>query len=81
MWVLDKLTKACRKYVKIYTSRQKIMCFLFSGEYVLNHYEYYGLTYFQHFKRAMSMSLALFIHAFVPSLLSNYASSKMSRLD
>lgn len=47
----------------------------------MNHYKRYDMTYFQHFKRAMSMSLALFVHAFIPSLLSNYASSKMSRLD
>jgi hypothetical protein len=34
-------------------------------------------TYAQHWWRAMSMGLALFIHAWIPNLLPDYASKKM----
>jgi hypothetical protein len=37
-----------------------------------------GMTYVQHFKRAMSMSIALFIHAIIPCVLETYASDKMN---
>jgi hypothetical protein len=35
------------------------------------------MSYFQHWWRAMSMSIALFIHAFIPNLFPTYASEKM----
>jgi hypothetical protein len=35
------------------------------------------MSYFQYWWRAMSMSIALFIHAFIPNLLESYASEKM----
>ena len=36
-----------------------------------------NMTYRQHFTRAMSMSLALFVHAFIPNAFPTYASDKM----
>jgi len=48
---------------------------------MVSHWEKYDMTYFQHFKRAMSMSIALGIHAFIPRLFPTYASSKMTRID
>jgi hypothetical protein len=48
---------------------------------MVSHWERYEMTYIQHFTRAMSMSIALFIHAFIPSLFPTYASSKMNRID
>lgn len=47
----------------------------------LNHWETYDMTYIQHFTRAMSMGLALVIHAFIPCVFKTYASDKMRRLD
>jgi hypothetical protein len=38
-------------------------------------------SYFQHWKRAMSMSIALFIHAWIPDLLKTYASERMKNHD
>ena len=39
------------------------------------------MSYFQHWYRSMTMSIALFIHAWLPSVLETYASDKMkSRL-
>ena len=35
-------------------------------------------TYKSHWWRAMSMSMALFIHAWIPSLFPTYASDKMN---
>ena len=37
-----------------------------------------NMTYIQHWYRAMSMSIALFIHAFIPNVLETYASDKMN---
>ena len=37
-----------------------------------------NMTYKSHWWRAMSMSVALFIHAWVPSLFPTYASDKMN---
>ena len=36
------------------------------------------MSYAQHWWRAMSMSIALFIHAWIPNLLKTYASDKMN---
>ena len=45
----------------------------------IKHLEENNMTYKDHWWRAMSMSVALFIHAWVPSLLSTYASDKMNQ--
>jgi|GEM_PF-403064 hypothetical protein len=37
-----------------------------------------NMTYKSHWWRAMSMSLALFAHAWIPSLFPTYASDKMN---
>ena len=44
----------------------------------IKHLKENNTTYRAHWWRAMSMSVALFIHAWVPSLLPTYASDKMS---
>jgi hypothetical protein len=36
-----------------------------------------NIGYWEHFARAMSMSIALFIHAIIPDTLPDYASNKM----
>ena len=38
-----------------------------------------NMTYRAHWWRAMSMSVALFIHAWIPSLFQTYASDKMKQ--
>jgi hypothetical protein len=43
----------------------------------MKHLKDNDMSYFQHWWRAMSMSIALFIHAFIPNLLESYASEKM----
>ena len=43
----------------------------------MKHLKENNMTYPEHFKRAMSMSLALFIHAFIPNMFPTYASNKM----
>ena len=45
----------------------------------IKHLEENNTTYKAHWWRAMSMSLALFVHAWVPSLFPTYASDKMSQ--
>ena len=35
------------------------------------------MTYFQHWRRSMSMGIALVIHAWFPNVLETYASDKM----
>jgi hypothetical protein len=44
---------------------------------MIKHLKDNNMTYIQHFTRAMSMSLALFIHAFIPNAFPTYASDKM----
>lgn len=44
----------------------------------IKHIKENNTTYRSHWWRAMSMSMALFIHAWIPSLLPNYASDKMN---
>ena len=48
---------------------------------MIKHLKDNNLTYIQHFTRAMSMSLALFIHAFIPNAFPTYASDKMKEDD
>jgi hypothetical protein len=38
-----------------------------------------NMSYFQHWKHAMSCSIALFIHAWFPCCLKDYASKKISK--
>ena len=45
----------------------------------IKHLEENNTTYKAHWWRAMSMSLALFVHAWVPSLFPTYASDKMNQ--
>ena len=44
----------------------------------MNHLKDSNTSYVSHWKRAMSMSVALFIHAWLPNVLSTYASDKMN---
>ncbi len=46
-----------------------------------SHLKENNLSYFGHWKRAMSMSIALFIHAWFPNTLKTYASERMNRHD
>ena len=43
----------------------------------MKHLDENNMSYSQHWWRAMSMSIALFIHAFIPPLFPTYASEKM----
>jgi hypothetical protein len=43
----------------------------------MKHLKKTDMTYSEHFKRAMSMSLTLFVHAFIPNAFPTYASDKM----
>lgn len=43
----------------------------------IKHLKENNMTYPEHFKRAMSMSLALFVHAFIPNAFPTYASDRM----
>ena len=45
----------------------------------IKHIKENNTTYKAHWWRAMSMSVALFIHAWIPSLLPTYASDKMNQ--
>jgi len=44
----------------------------------IKHLKENNTTYKSHWWRAMSMSVALFIHAWMPSLFPTYASDKMN---
>ena len=44
---------------------------------MIKHLKDNNMTYIHHFTRAMSMSIALFIHAFIPNAFPTYASDKM----
>ncbi len=44
----------------------------------IKHIEENNTTYKAHWWRAMSMSVALFVHAWIPSLFPTYASDKMN---
>jgi hypothetical protein len=43
----------------------------------MNHLKDSNTSYTSHWKRAMGMSVALFIHAWLPNVLETYASDKM----
>jgi|TARA_R100001129_G_scaffold111800_1_gene76870 hypothetical protein len=45
---------------------------------MIKHLKEQQMGYFTHWYRAMKLSLALFIHAFIPDLFSNYASKELS---
>ena len=45
----------------------------------IKHLKENNTSYKAHWWRAMSMSVALFIHAWIPSLLPTYASDKMGK--
>ena len=45
----------------------------------IKHLEENNITYKSHWWRAMSMSVALFVHAWAPSLFPTYASDKMNQ--
>ncbi|MDH3780018.1 MAG: hypothetical protein OES15_04075 [Nitrosopumilus sp.] len=59
-----------QNFMNIDTLRQKIG--------TIQHIEENNTTYKAHWWRAMSMSVALFIHAWIPSLFPTYASDKMN---
>ena len=44
------------------------------------HLQKHDVSYFAHWKRAMQMSIALFIHAWIPDVLETYASEKMKKI-
>lgn len=46
----------------------------------MKHLKDNNTTYYKHFIRAMSMSIALFIHAFIPNAFPTYASDKMNEV-
>lgn len=46
-------------------------------EISMKHLKDNKMSYPQHWWRAMSMSIALFIHAWFPNVLASYASDKM----
>ena len=41
------------------------------------HLKEQNVNYFEHWRRAMKLSGALFIHAFLPDVLSDYASKEL----
>lgn len=43
----------------------------------MKHLDNNEMNYWKHWKRAMLMSMALFIHAWCPNVLESYASEKM----
>jgi len=47
-------------------------------KFEIKHIKENNTTYRAHWWRAMSMSIALFIHAWIPSLFPTYASDKMN---
>ena len=46
---------------------------------MVNHLKENGMGYWKHWYRAMKLSLALFIHAWIPPLFPTYASDKMNQ--
>ena len=45
----------------------------------MNHLEENNVSYSHHWKRAMKMSIALFIHALIPNILEHYASDQLKK--
>jgi hypothetical protein len=48
---------------------------------MIKHLKENNTGYWNHWWRAMSMSIALFIHAWIPDLLKTYASDRMKKHD
>ena len=48
---------------------------------MINHLEEQNVTYWSHWLRAIKISGALFIHAFLPDVLTDYASKELSEDD
>jgi hypothetical protein len=46
-----------------------------------NHLRDTNISYIAHWYRAMKLSIALFIHAFIPPILSDYASKELEKKD
>ena len=46
---------------------------------MFKHLKEQNISYFAHFKIAISAALALIIHAFYPDILQDYASKKISK--
>ena len=44
----------------------------------MNHLKENNIGYWRHWYRAIKLSGALFIHAFLPNVLSNYASKELN---
>jgi hypothetical protein len=60
-----------QNFITVDTLKQKIG--------TIKHLKENNTTYKDHWWRAMSMSVALFIHAWIPSLFPTYASDKMNQ--
>ena len=67
---MNKSQHAKQNSMNIDTLKQKIG--------TIKHIKENNTTYKAHWWRAMSMSVALFIHAWMPSLFPTYASDKMN---
>jgi len=67
---MNKSQHAKQNSMNIDTLKQKIG--------TIKHIKENNTTYKAHWWRAMSMSVALFIHAWIPSLFPTYASDKMN---
>lgn len=46
-----------------------------------NHLRDTNISYIRHWYRAMKLSIALLIHAFIPPILSDYASKELEKKD
>ena len=46
-----------------------------------NHLSDSNMNYITHWYRAMKLSIALFIHAFIPPIMSDYASKELEKKD
>ena len=67
---MNKSQHAKQNSINIDTLKQKIG--------TIKHIKENNTTYKAHWWRAMSMSVVLFIHAWIPSLFPTYASDKMN---
>jgi len=47
----------------------------------MTHWEENNMSYWGHWLEAMQMSLALFVHAWIPSLYTTYVSDKLKNRD
>ena len=44
---------------------------------MMNHLEENNMSYLEHWWRAMKLSMALYVHAWLPDVLSDYASEEL----